>query len=59
MSKTVTIQVDCPKCHSTHNKMLSEKDKWDNDNSRYFKVGKFQCLACDHKFTYTYGIEQE
>jgi len=59
MSKTVTISVDCPACHSKRVEMLSEKDRWDNDNKQYLKVGKFKCLSCNHKFTFTYGIEQQ
>jgi len=59
MQKIVRIQVDCSHCHSTHNKMLSEKDRWKQENNQYKKVGKFQCLACDKKFSYVYGIDQE
>lgn len=59
MAKTIRISVDCPLCHSHSVEMLSEKDKWDNENNQYLKVGKFKCLSCDHKFTYTYGIDAE
>lgn len=59
MSKTVRIQVDCPVCKSTQTKMLLEKDRWEQENTQYKKVGKFQCLACNHKFTYAYGIDAE